>query len=525
MASTNIGGLDYLGTSLNTLLMADEIVPGAQPSYELCKVIYADHPHGAKITDHPIAMAMFRPREISIPKAPEDGEKVKEAFLKEWRELHCDRHIFNIGRLARIYGIATLGLLEKNGDTAKEVDFKTIAKKDIGFTVWDPLNTAGSLIFNQDPNAFDYQKHAGVSVNGVAYHRSRTSVLMNEDPLYILYQSAAFGFTGRSVYQRALVPLKSFVMTMATDMMIALKAGVIVAKMKSQSSAVDGPMAWLFGQKRSMVKEAQVGNVLSIDVDEDIESLNLQNLDGAYGMARKNIIENEAAASGTPAKILLSETFAEGFGEGTEDAKAIAQFISGIRTWLDPIYAFMDEVVMYRAWNEDFYNAQKNLYPAEYKDVDYATAFNDWRNSFSAKWPNLLEEPESEQLKGEDVVLKAIIAIFEILAPEVPQEEKAKLIKWVQDSISEKKKLFSIPLDLDIDAIAEYEPAPPPGAEGEAGGAAGEEKEPAPPKPEAATDSTSRPRRRTTERLDDVDAELRRAAENTLRIVTGGAVK
>lgn len=511
-------GMGFLTNGLQTLLMADEIIPGSQPSYELCKVIYADHPHGAKIADHPIAMAMFRPREIAIPRAPDDGEKIKEAFLKEWKSLRCDRHIFNTARLARVYGITTLGLMVKDADTAIEVDFKALDGKDINFAVWDPLNTAGSLVLNQDPNDFEFQKHAGVSVAGRAYHRSRCITLMNEDPLYILYQSSAFGFSGRSVYQRALMPLKSFVMTMATDMMIALKAGVLVTKMKSQSSAVDGPMAWLFGAKREMVKEAQVGNVLTIDVEEEIESLNLQNLDGAYGMARKNIIENEAAASGTPAKVLLSETFAEGFGEGTEDSKAIAQFVEGIRTWLEPVYTFMDEIVMYRAWNEDFYKAIQALYPEDYGKKSYTVAFNEWRNSFSAQWPSLMEEPESEQLKGEDVILKAVISVFEILAPEVPPEEKAKLIEWVQNNLNEKKKLFTSPLELDIEEIANYEP-PQPMAPGQGG-----EQEPSPPKPESLNDSTAARKRVSRERLDAVDHELRSKANEVLRVVGGKPV-
>lgn len=513
-----VDGIGFLTNGLQTLLMADEIQPGSQPSYELCKVIYADHPHGAKIADHPIAMAMFKPREITIPKAPDDGEKIKEAFLKEWKDLRCDRHIFNLARLARVYGITTLGLMVKDADTEVEVDFKDLDGKDVTFVVWDPLNTAGSLVLNQDPNDFDFQKHSGVSVSGKAYHRSRCLTLMNEDPLYIMYQSSAFGFSGRSVYQRALMPLKSFVMTMATDMMIALKAGVLVTKMKSQSSAVDGPMAWLFGAKREMVKEAQIGNVLTIDVEEDIESLNLQNLDGAYGMARKNIIENEAAASGTPAKVLLSETFAEGFGEGTEDAKAVAQFVEGIRTWLEPVYTFMDEIVMYRAWNKDFYKTIQALYPDEYKKKSYAVAFNEWRNSYQAQWPSLMEEPESEQLKGEDVILKAVISVFEILSPGIPPDQKAKLVEWVQNNLNEKKRLFTSPLDLDIEEIANYEPPQP-----TMGGEEGDEA-PSPPKPENLNDSSGK-RRMPRERLDAVDAELRSKATEVLHIVTGKAIK
>jgi hypothetical protein len=504
-------GISMLGTDLQALLMADSIVPGSQPSYALCKTIYSAHPHGAKLVDFPIQMAQYKPRKIAVPKAPDDGAMIVEAFMEEWRSLGCDRFIMNAGRLARIYGIATLGVQIKDDNTSEAVDFAKIDKAQITFSVWDPLNTAGSLVLNQDPNAIDFQKVKSVTVNGQSYHRSRTCVLMNEDPLYIEYQSAGFGFVGRSVYQRGLVPLKSFVLTLATDMMIALKAGVLIAKMESQSSAVDGPMSWIFGQKRSMVKEAQTGNVLSIGTGEEIESLNLQNLDGAYGMARKNIIENEAAACGTPAKIVLAETFAEGFGEGTEDAKAVAQFVETIRTWLDPLYKFMDQIVMYRAWSEEFYETIKTRYPEEYGKVPYKTAFQQWRNSFYAEWPNLLDEPDSEKLKGEDVVLKAIIAVVEVLLPEVPPATKAQVIEWMVDNLNERKRLFASPMELDYDEIAEYEPPNP-------------LQEQAPPSPESARDSAPARKRRARERLDGVDSEVRRKAVAGLRLVTGQAV-
>lgn len=514
MATLTLNGFNYLGNQLQQLLMCDDIMPGAQPGYEICKVIYSYHPHGAKLADFPIQMAQHKPRKITVPKAPDDGAMMVEAFEAKWKAIAADRSIFNLGRLSRVYGVSTLGLVVKGEDAKTEVDLRKLGTKQFAFNVWDPLNTAGSLVLNQDPNALDFQKVQGVRVNGKAYHRSRTCVLMNEDPLYILYETAGFGFLGRSIYQRGLTPLKSFIYTLATDMMIALKAGVLVAKMKSQSSAVDSPMQWLFGQKRSMVKEAQTGNVLSIDVEEEIESLNLQNLDGAYGMARKNILENEAAACGTPAKIVLAETFAEGFGEGTEDAKAVAQFVETIRFWLQPAYDFFDNICMYLAWDEDFYRVVQQRYPEEYGGVSYTAAFQEWRNSFTAIWPSLLDEPESEKLKGEDVVLKAILAVVEILLPEVPGDVKAEVIEWLCNCINEKKRLFSSPLELDYQAIADYEPPQPEQGFG-------------PPAPESSRDSdvprfrAARPGR---EALDRLDTDVRRRAFAALRTVQGQGV-
>lgn len=506
-----LDGQDMLGTGLQQLLMADDIVPGSGPGYELCKTVYTHHPMGAKIVDFPVQMALFKAREITVPRAPDDGQMIVEAFMNEWKAVKADRNIFNTARLARIYGVSTLGMIIADQKPSDPLDFQKLAKETIGFNVWDPLNTAGSLVLNQDPNSIDFQKVPGVAVNGVGYHRSRTVTLMNEDPLYISYESSGFGFLGRSVYQRGLVPLKSFVLTLATDMMIALKAGVLISKMETQSSAVDGPMSWLFGAKRQMVKEAQTGNVISIGTGEDIESLNLQNLDGAYGMARKNIIDNIASACGTPAKLLLSESFAQGFGEGEKDAEAIAQFIETIRTWMEPLYSFMDQIVMYRAWNEEFYETVKTRYPDEYGNTPYNVAFQEWRNSFIAIWPSLLDEPESEKLKGEDVVLKAIIAIVEVLLPVVPPAVKAQVIEFLQNNVNERKRLFSSPLDLDLEEVANYEPPVPVAGED---GADGE-------KPVSVRDSA--PRRNSREMLDAMDDDIRRTAVAALRVVRGQA--
>jgi hypothetical protein len=206
--------------------------------------------------------------------------------------------------------------------------------------VFDPLNIAGSVVLNLNPNAFDFLKTKGIVVQGQKYDRSRTQIIMNEDPIYLSYTVASFGFVGRSVYQRSLYPLKSFIQSMITDDMIVRKSGVIVAKLKPYGAVVNQIMNMAAGFKRQLLKEAKTDNVISINIDEAVEALDLKNIDGAYGMARKDILENIAAGDDMPAKILIDETFAEGFGEGTEDAKNIAQFINRVRIGMNPLYEF-----------------------------------------------------------------------------------------------------------------------------------------------------------------------------------------
>jgi hypothetical protein len=456
MAIVTVSG-SSLSSELQELLLADNIVPGSDISYQLCKTIYLYHPLGQKMSESPIAMAQFKPRDITVTDGPE--EMCKKAFVEEWKAINADKYIFNIAKLARIYGVASIACLSREVAPEKPLDFKDVAEKDIAFNSFDPLNTAGSLVLNQNPLALDFLKSRDIAVGSQFIHRSRTVTLMNEDPIYLGWTSSAFGYVGRSVYQRALFPLKSFIQTMLTDDMISTKAGVIVAKMEQPGSIIDNLMGLFYQKKRQVVKDARNYGVVGVGTNDTIESLNLQNIDGAASMARKNILENIAVAADMPAKLLNAETFAEGFGEGSEDAKNVARYIDRVRTWMQPLYDYFDKIVMFRAWNPEWYETVQEQFP-EFKSIDHQTAFWRFRNSFTAEWPSLLTEPESERAKADDVKLKAVIAMLEVLLPEVDPENKATLVAWAADNFNELKSLFGNPLELDYEALESYDPTP-----------------------------------------------------------------
>lgn len=453
MATVTISG-SALGTQLQSLLQADDIVPGAAPSYQLCKTIYAYHPLGAKIAEKPLTIAQSQAREITIQKGPED--RLREAYLQEWGRIGADRHIFNVMRLARVYGVASVACLTEGQASNVALKMDELWKASISFNVFDPLNTAGSLVLNQNPNAIDFQKiPGGVSVAGQAYHRSRCVVMMNEDPLYIEYTTSAFGYVGRSVYQRALYPLKSYIQSLVTDDMVTRKAGVLIAMIKSAGSIIDEMMQKVGMRKRQLLKEAETDNVLQVGENDKVESLNFQNLEGPYALARKNVIDNIASAVPMPAKLLSDETYAEGFGEGTEDAKAVAHFIDELRKQMEPLYVFFDMIVQRRAWNPDFYEIIQRDFP-DYAGVPFNTAFYDWTNSFSATWPSLLKEPPSEEVKVDAVKLQAIVDLLTVLAPIVDPQNKSNLVKWAVDNFNSLKMLFDANLVLDYEALVAH---------------------------------------------------------------------
>lgn len=457
MSTVTVAGAN-VPTPLMNFLLADNIEPGSEVGYATAKDIYIAHPLGKKLADTPVTLAMSQPRELAIPGAPEG---VRERFIEQWKADGCDGHIANVGSLSRIYGVASIGILVEGWTPETPLDLTELAGKTVCFNVWDALNLAGSQVLNLDPNSMDFMKPVGVTAAGTRYHKSRAVVKIHEKPIYLSYTNSAFGFTGRSVYQRALYPLKSFVRTMITDEMVARKAGLLIAKMKPPGSIISNMMTSMFGLKRQLLKEGETDNVLGITPDESIETLNMQNVNDAMAVSRKNILDNIATAADMPAILLNQETFAEGFGEGTEDSKNVARYIGGVRDEFEHVFKWFDTIIMHRAWTPEFYATVQREYE-DYADVPFETAFLQWKNAFTATWPNLIEEPDSEKVIVDDVKLKGIIATVQVFEPMLPdQENKAALLEWATDNLNENEAMFKTPLVLDTEAVASYEPPEP----------------------------------------------------------------
>jgi hypothetical protein len=453
-----------LGTPLAQILLSDNIEIGSKASYELCKLIYSYHPYGAKLVDTPVQLAQSQGRVVNVPGIAE--ERVVRAFLDEWKAVKADRVIANCVRLARIYGISSMALMVLDEDPTIPVDFASLAHKKISFNCFDPLNTAGSLVLDLNPNSIAYLKPVTIRVQGQTYHISRSVIFMNEDPIYLDYTSSAYGFVGRSVYQRALFPLKSFLQSIITDDLVTRKAGLLIAKLKQPGSVINNVMQNIAGIKRQLLKVAVVGNVMNIGTEEEIESLNLQNVDASHRTARKNILENIAAAAGMPAKLVNSETLAVAFAEGQEDAKAIARFIDDLRESMAPLYDFMNKIVQFRAWNIDFFETIKNDFPKEYGKKTFNEAFMEWTNRFVVLWPSLLTEPESEKIKVANVKLRSIISMLTTLLDMSDDDNKAKLLEWAQQNFNDLTTLFPTPLKLDTEKMAKFKPPIEEGGDG-----------------------------------------------------------
>ena len=453
-SSSLVVATSALGGSLMQMLMSDDIRPGSDPGYELCKIIYLYHPLGSKMAETPLNIAQSQKRERVVQDAPNE---VMEAFEAKWDEMKCTPLIHNVMRISRIYGIGSVIMLVEGEDAAQPLDLTTLWSKKPYFNVLDPLNTSGSLVLSQIPTNRYFNKPVTVSTMGQMIHPSRFEVAMNEEPVFIAYTASAFGFVGRSVYQRALFPLKSFIRSMIADDMIATKLGLLVAKQKQPGSIINQAMSAIAGLKRGLLKQAQTGQVLSIDVEEEITTLNMQNVDGAGKYSRDNIIKNVATSADMPAKLLDQETMVSGFGEGSEDAKNIAKYIDKVRGDMELIYKFFEKITMRMAWTPEFYKTIQNQYPENFKSRSFESAFSEWESNYSAEWPSLLIEPESEQIKVEQTKLEAIVSFLQTLLPQLDPENQGRIMQWATDNVSENKLLFPHELDLDYDTLTEFQ--------------------------------------------------------------------
>lgn len=443
----------YSGTAFQQIIGADDIQPGSSPSYQMCKLIYEYHPLGAKMVEKPVRIAMSQERNLAVAEGPE--EECQKAFRLEWTNLGCDRNIFSCRVQSKVYGICSLALMVRDQANEQALDIDSVWKKDLRLQVYDPLNTAGSLVLDQNPLSWNFQHAQEIAVAGSTFHRSKARVILNEFPIYISWTSSAFGFTGRSVYQRSLYPLKSFVQTMITNDMISVKAGTIIAKFKQAGSVITNTMLAMFNRKRAVIKIARTGNVVSVGTEESVESIDLKNISEPFGLARKNIVEDIAAGAPMPAQMLTDESFAQGFADGSEDAREQARYINSERKAMQPIYDFLDPIVMRRAWNPDWYKGIQERYE-KFKKMDYEVAFYKFKNSFLATWPDLLEEPESDRVLIAETKLKALIAIFQVFLPKLDNDNLVIVSRWVADNMNDMRELFDNPLHFNYKTLKNF---------------------------------------------------------------------
>lgn len=449
---------NHLSSELMQILGSEAIKPGSDVGYQLCKLLWQFHPLGGKLVEKPINMAMCKPRSYNVETDPD--ERVVRQFREVWERMGINDKIKNLFYLSRCYGAAAIGVGTDGVSCKESLPTFGLREEDVYINVWDPLNAAGSMVTDQNPNSRYYQQaNATLKISSKSWHPSRTQKLFNGTPIYLEYQNSAFGFTGRSVFQRVLYPMKSYISTMVANNLVAKKSGVLVSKVKQNGSVASGIMAAATGKKRENVKIAENEGVLSIGTEDDIQSLNLQNIDKALSTSRDNIISDIAAGSDVPAILIKEEAFSNGFGEGKEDSKAISQYIDGVRQAIEPVMDYFERLVRYIAWSEEFYESIKNDFPDIITD-DYQTTFRLWEREFDAQWQELVGESPDKRRESDSKVVQQAAGLFAVMAPQLDPENRAMAAEWLASVTNATETYGNSPIIIDKEALSKYQPPP-----------------------------------------------------------------
>ncbi|WP_330555204.1 hypothetical protein [Burkholderia multivorans] len=427
-------------TQLYNDLCNEVIEPGSGLDYALAKRIYLEHPLGSRIVDSPITLAFTQKREISgVP------EEAKKAFLSAWKQARADVAIKNTARHARIYGAGTL------------VDLG-----DGTFKVYDPLLTAGSIVGNiGEPLSRDFLTADDPVVRGSQFNNQNSIVLYNGAQVYLAYSASAFSYGGRSVFYNMLPMLAGFLYSIDVDTLVLKKAGALVAKTKPVGAAGNRITQFFRRKKADDVKRALNGNVIAIETDESIETINMTNSDDMV-TARDNMISNIATAMDAPALILKNAVLTQGFGEGSEDAKILAQYVERYREEIECLFDWITPKIQALAWSEEWYQSFQMSHP-EYASISYQSAINFWKANFSFAWPNYLSEPDSEKRKGQKDSFDAYMQVYRELQSGIRNPENRRALAQTMIDLTQSdafKTLLPEPILITFDEDDFAAPAP-----------------------------------------------------------------
>jgi len=113
MTRISLGGTP-VGNGLQELLMCDAIVPGEQPSYQMCKVILTctHRREDGRSADQAGAERQARDRDPG-----QSRRAVQRSVSKRWEAIGADKIIRNTMKLSRAYGVASVAMLVDGVDT------------------------------------------------------------------------------------------------------------------------------------------------------------------------------------------------------------------------------------------------------------------------------------------------------------------------------------------------------------------------------------------------------------------------
>lgn len=368
-------------------------------SYEDCRNIYKYWALGKRVAKALPNFALSAQRTIIFEDMPEECIKL---FQEAEKDLQIHRLLKEVLTNIRIFGISGICVVSDKDDLSKKLTYSSTIDKTIAFNIVDPLNLTGSQI-GIDPTKLNYQKVSSIKVNGQDVDLSRAYIGFNDHLFYLDYVPSNFNFGSISIYQNMISLIYDWNKCVTALERISTKAGSILVR--NRDGGVLNSISTEAARKTlEAIRNMRNDGIASINNSDSVELFNLAGVGEVDAIIERLNNCIMMALSDTPSAILLDERLAKGFGDGTEDMKAILMAVEDYReSQIRPIYNFLDKYLLYLTFTPKTLQKLKEDY-SEFKSMSLPELREAIFNSFSFEWGNLY--PESEATKTDNMARK-----------------------------------------------------------------------------------------------------------------------
>lgn len=367
-------------------------------SYVECRDIYRYWSLGKRIATSLPNFAMSAEREFTCGEHPQE---IIDEFKKVATELDIDNIIKKTAIYARVYGLASL-FVACNGEGVKLTDalsYEKIQNNDIVFNSLDPLAMGGGVQVEMSPLSTNFQKVKNASVGGQQVHTKRLCTIYNDIPLHLKFNPSSYSFSGSSVYQNMTLLIRSWNRCIVALQRLATKGGALVKTSKAVPTAT-GINVSAVEKNLDLIRKMENDGIASIQIGEELNGFQLTGASEVDTIIQQMNSALMMALSDTPSSILLDKNLAQGFGEGSEDMKAILMAVDSFRlSILRPLYSFADKFIKYKAWSPEFILKIKQENPDLYGDMSVTMIMQQWLQDFKAEFGNIYPETKKDEIE------------------------------------------------------------------------------------------------------------------------------
>lgn len=331
-------------------------------------------------------------REVFFDNAPEE---VTERFKSVAKKMRVDKEVLNTLVLSRIYGQAVLFINSSKSALSEPISKKAIQQGDFIFQSCDPM--AGVVSINQDPSSVDFLRATSLTIGGKGVSPQRATISYNGQPMYLQYTGSNFTYGGRSVFENMIPIIRAWAENLQAMGRIGKRASSFFAflrNLKKGGMSVQSAQASL-----EIVKSVGDVGAVALSSEDRIEAPTTGGI-GDLDTLMARIEKEVAIASDTPLSVLLDERLANGFGNGTEDFKAIVQDLNSYREKvIRPLYDFADPFILWKAFDRPFCEGLIKDNPDRYMGYSVEQLQNELTEGFSFDFGNLSPSTKLEEVE------------------------------------------------------------------------------------------------------------------------------